>query len=152
MIRRPPRSTLFPYTTLFRSRREELLGQSIERLVPERFREKHRSQCETYFADPQARTMQVGTELCARRQDGSEFPAEMTLSALETDQGVLVTSIIRDITQRQRAEEEISLLQSATLAVSEAADLPSALQVVLEKVCEATGWAVGEAWVPSADG
>jgi len=90
---------------LFGYRREELLGQSIELLVPERFREKHRSQCEVYFAEPQARTMQAGTELCARRKDGSEFQAEMTLSALETDQGVLVTSIIRDITARQQAEE-----------------------------------------------
>src|SRR3989338_199840 len=92
---------------LFGYRREELLGQSIELLVPERFREKHRSQCEGYFAEPQARTMQAGVELCARRQDGSEFPAEMTLSALETDQGVLVTSIIRDLTERRRAEEAL---------------------------------------------
>jgi PAS domain S-box-containing protein len=100
---------------LFGYRREELLGQSIELLVPERFQEKHRSQCETYFADPQARTMQAGAELWARRQDGSEFPAEMTLSALETDQGVLVTSIVRDLTERKRTEQEVNRLFTLAL-------------------------------------
>lgn len=85
--------------------RDELLGQPVEKLVPERFRERHPINRQNYLAKPVIRPMGAGLELYGRRSDGSEFPVEVSLSPLETDQGLLVTSIIRDITVRKQAEE-----------------------------------------------
>jgi PAS domain S-box-containing protein len=86
--------------------RAELLGREIEMLVPERYRKTHVGDRKGYSAAPRTRPMAAGRALAALRRDGSEFPVEISLSPLETDQGLLVTSIIRDMTDRVRAEEE----------------------------------------------
>ena len=93
---------------LFGYQRDELLGQHVEMLVPERFRDRHGGHREGYFADPHARPMGAGLELFGRRKDASEFPVEISLSPLETEAGILVSSAIRDITARKRAEEAAS--------------------------------------------
>jgi diguanylate cyclase (GGDEF)-like protein/PAS domain S-box-containing protein len=93
---------------LFGYDREELLGQPVELLVPERFRGRHASHRHGYGADPHTRSMGEGLELYGRRRDGSEFPVEISLSPLETEDGTLVSSAIRDITARRKAEQDAS--------------------------------------------
>ncbi|OHC62160.1 MAG: hypothetical protein A2045_14835 [Rhodocyclales bacterium GWA2_65_20] len=94
---------------LFGWHREDLLGQKIDILVPERFRGKHHGNQGGYFEKPRSRAMgsEPRLDLFGLRKDGTEFPAEISLSPLETDEGFLVISTIRDITERKQAAEEI---------------------------------------------
>lgn len=83
---------------------EELIGQPIEVLVPERHRGNHQSHRAGYVESPRSRPMGSTLDLFARRKDGSEFPVEISLSPVETDRGVLVSSSVRDITDRRLTE------------------------------------------------
>lgn len=99
---------------VFGYEREELLGQPIEMLVPERYRDSHVPERQTYQGHPTTRPMGLGRELFGRHADGSEFPVEISLSPLETTEGPLVISIVRDITERKQLEA--ALRQSERLA------------------------------------
>ena len=92
---------LFGYT------RDELIGQRIEMLVPERQRLQHRQHRERFADLPKVRRMGAGLDLHGRRRDGSEFPVEISLSPIATGEGLLVLSAIRDISDRKRIEEEL---------------------------------------------
>jgi PAS domain S-box-containing protein len=85
--------------------RDELIGASIDVLVPERFREVHPVHRAVYGADPKSQRMGAGMQLAGRRRDGSEFPADISLSALETSDGLLVSAAIRDVSDRVEAQE-----------------------------------------------
>ena len=104
--------------TLFGYSRDELLGVPIEILVPGRFQTQHVGHRAGYFRDPRARSMGVGQELYGRRRDGTEFPVEISVSPLETEDGTLAMSAIRDISERKRAEAKFrGLLESAPDAI-----------------------------------
>jgi len=92
---------------MFGYERQELLGQPIEILVPERARGHHHTDRSAYSADPNTRPMGAGRPLAGRRKDGSEFPVEISLSPLRTEAETLVISIVRDVTERRLFEEQI---------------------------------------------
>ncbi|WP_306935583.1 PAS domain S-box protein [Streptomyces phaeochromogenes] len=95
---------------LFGYRREELLGQPVELLIPGRFRAHHLQHRDGYAANRQVRPMGAGLELHGLRRDGTEFPVEISLSPLETADGLLVSAAVRDVSDRRRAEERINEL------------------------------------------
>lgn len=90
---------------LFNYSRAEMLGQKIEILVPERFRHGHPVKRDMFLHAPQSRPMGAGRDLFGRRKDGSEFPIEIGLNPIETDEGMMVLSSIVDISERKRLEE-----------------------------------------------
>ena len=93
---------------MFCYRREELLGQPVEMLVPERFRGRHKGDRHGYMAKPRMRAMgESSVELAGRRRDGTSFPAEISLTPLEGGEGMEVVCAIQDVTERKRAEEEL---------------------------------------------
>lgn len=93
--------------------RQELLGAEIEMLVPPRFRGKHPGHRRDFVTEPHVRPMGAGMELYARHRDGHEFPVEISLSPLETEDGLLVSSSIRDISERKRLEKTILEIRDA---------------------------------------
>ena len=120
--------------TLFGYSREELLGRPVETLIPERFRPKHREHRHGYFTAPRARSMGAGMDLYALRKDGTEFPVEISLGPLETDEGTFVSSVARDITERKRTEETLrqteKLAAMSSLLAGVAHELNNPLAVV----------------------
>jgi PAS domain S-box-containing protein len=86
--------------------RAELIGQPVEVLVPERFRAQHPLHREVFAAGPRAGRIGAGRDLYARRKDGTEFPIEVELTPLETDEGPMALASVVDVTARKRLEEE----------------------------------------------
>ncbi|HEX7671426.1 MAG TPA: PAS domain S-box protein, partial [Polyangiaceae bacterium] len=94
---------LFGYT------RAELLGQKLETLIPERLRAGHTGHVARFFANPGARPMGSGLQLFGRRRDGSELAIEVSLGPVKTEDGILVSAALRDITERKRTEAAAKL-------------------------------------------
>lgn len=97
---------------LFGYGRDELLGKTVELLMPVEFRTRHINHREGFFGNLSVRPMGSGLELLGMRKDGTAFPVEISLSPIETSEGLLVSSIIRDVTDRKRSEERQAMLAS----------------------------------------
>lgn len=105
---------------VFGYERSEMLGQPIEILLPDRFRAQHPYLRLAFFSEPQSRPMGVGRDLYARRKDGSEFPVEIGLNPIETDEGPMVLSAIVDISDRKQKEMHVrAALQEKELLLGE---------------------------------
>jgi len=92
---------------LFGWSRAEMLGQQIELLVPARYSDRHPDHRRRFFTEPRSRAMGAGLDLFGRRKDGSEFPVEISLSPLESEEGLFVSSAIRDVTERKSIERAL---------------------------------------------
>ena len=141
---------------MFGYRREELLGQKVERLIPARYRKPHLEHRNGYLADPRTRPMGQGGELYGLTKDGREFPVDISLSSVQTDEGTVVLAFTRDITAHKKATETIRNLtrfpdqnpgpvmritKDGTLAYANEASAP-----VLKSWQSEVGQAVPEDW------
>ncbi|RUL70130.1 PAS domain S-box protein [Dyella choica] len=107
---------------LFGYRRDALLGQPVEMLIPERFRADHPTKRQGYVQHPRPRMLNGAPHLYGRRSNGSEFPVEISLSPIDTEEGILISSAIRDISERRHFEEMLQETNLQLRTASEAKD------------------------------
>lgn len=113
---------------------EELIGQPVEILIPERYREKHITQRSNYTKDAHPRVMGAGFELYGRKKDGSEFPVDISLSPNSTPEGLRVTAIIRDVTESKKLENQQTFLSETTRIINETLNYQERLQLMTDAI------------------
>ena len=127
--------------TLFGYRRDELIGQDVEALMPERFHNRRIRDRESYFAAPRSQRIGSGLNLFGKRRDGSEFPIDVSLVHLNKNNNGLVIAVIRDITNRHRAQEQVenqlkrlAVLRAINRAITASLDANVTLNFMLDKI------------------
>jgi PAS domain S-box-containing protein len=129
---------------LFGYDREELVGRSVEQLVPEGLRELHRKHRDAYVREPHVRSMGSGLDLLARRKDASEFPVEISLAPMRTDDGLLISAAVRDVTRKRREERMFRGLLEAAPDAMVIVDAQGRIVLVNAQVEELFGYARGD--------
>jgi PAS domain S-box-containing protein len=113
---------------LFGYSKDELVGKAMEILMPQHFRAGHQKHRGDFAKDPRARAMGAGQNLFAKAKNGREFPVEISLSPLRTEKGLLVSSAIRDISDRKQLEEELHKKNQALLEQNERVELANRMK------------------------
>ena len=129
---------------LFGWPRSDLIGQAVERLVPERFASGHPAVRAGYVNHPTTRPMGVGLELWARRRDGSEFPAEISLSGFTSAEGLLVAAAIRDVTVSRRTEHRYRAVLASAPDATIGVDSNGRIELLNAQAEKLFGWTVEE--------
>jgi len=137
---------------VFGYERDELIGEKIEVLIPERFGRSHKRLRSSYHKEPIMRPMGIGLNLFGRRKNGSEFPVDVTLSPMVLNGETHVIAVVRDITRRVESEEAarrqaeyIKLLQDVAVSANESHSIDEALQYAMDRICQGLKWPVGHA-------
>ena len=136
---------------LFGYARHELVGQPIELLVPQRFRQRHPGDRASFAGNPSRRPMGAGRDLYALRKDGTELAVEIGLSPFTTASGVFVLAAIVDISERRRGEQRQATLHAVTRVLADSAGLTDATVPILQAICSNLEWDVGALWTVDRD-
>lgn len=128
------------FELMFGYERDEILGQTIEALVPEGVRQRHRVHRDGYFAEPKFRAMGSNFELRACRKDGIEFPVEISLSPLQTEAGAMATAAIRDISDKKKVGEQFRALLDAAPDAMVIVDSEARITLVNEQTEQVFGY------------
>jgi diguanylate cyclase (GGDEF)-like protein/PAS domain S-box-containing protein len=138
---------------------DDVLGHTLTVLIPERYREAHERGMGRFLSTGQARVIGTTVEVHALRKDGSEFPIELSLSYWQQGERRFFTGILRDITERRRAEEQLAretgflkLLQQVSTVANETSQSRDVLEASLRLIAEDTGWPVGHVYLVDEDG
>ncbi|NEU58177.1 PAS domain S-box protein [Halorussus sp. MSC15.2] len=129
----------------------ELVGEPLTMLVPEHLRQSHIDAFRRYQGTGERTIDWDYVELPGRHREGHEVPLALSFREVTYDGRRLYSAIVRDVTERKRAEDERRLLHATTRSVAAADTFLDGLEATIAEVCDATEWAYGEAWVPSKD-